>query len=132
MINMGWYEAIKDGINAAQKADNIPLVNNLIEAQMQVLDLINENNKLKIENTELKSKKDLTDKIERHKDAYITLKDDINKIIYCSNCYDTKQLLVQAQIDDNGQYLCSSCKYVGYCDKTKYNKLYDVPPVIVI
>lgn len=47
---MGWYEAIKDSINAAQKADNIPLVNNLIEAQMQVLDLINENNKLKIEN----------------------------------------------------------------------------------
>ena len=49
---MGWYEAIKDGINAAQKADNIPLVNNLIEAQKQIFDLINENNKLKKENEE--------------------------------------------------------------------------------
>ena len=47
---MGWYEAIKDGINVAQKADNIPLVNNLIEAQKQILDLINENNKLKMQN----------------------------------------------------------------------------------
>ena len=54
---MGWYEAIKDGITAAQKADNIPLVNNLIEAQKQILDLINENNKLKNGNAELKTKK---------------------------------------------------------------------------
>ena len=43
---MGWYEAIKDGINAAQKADNIPLVNNLIEAQKQILDLRKEKGKL--------------------------------------------------------------------------------------
>ena len=50
-----WYEAIKDGITAAQKADNIPLVNNLIEAQKQILDLIYENNKLKNENAELKT-----------------------------------------------------------------------------
>lgn len=54
---MGWYEAIKDGITAAQKADNIPLVSNLIEAQKQILDLISENNKLKNENAELKAKK---------------------------------------------------------------------------
>lgn len=91
---MGWYEAIKDGINAAQKADNIPLVNNLIEAQKQIFDLINENNKLKNENAELKNKKDLIDKIGRHKDAYITLKDDPQKLIYCSNCFDTNQKIL--------------------------------------
>ena len=94
MTNMGWYEAIKDGITAAQKADNIPLVNNLIEAQKQILDLIYENNKLKNENAELKTKKDLTDKIERHKDAYITLKGDSQKLIYCSNCFDTNQKIL--------------------------------------
>ena len=113
---MGWYEAIKDGITAAQKADNIPLVNNLIEAQKQILYLIYENNKLKNENAELKTKKDLTDKIERHKDAYITLKCDSQKLIYCSNCFDTNQKLIQAQTDEDGTYWCPSCKYRGYYD----------------
>lgn len=43
---MGWYEAIKDGISLAQKADNLLLVQNLIDAQKQILDLMNENNEL--------------------------------------------------------------------------------------
>lgn len=131
---MGWYEAIKDGITAAQKADNIPLVNNLIEAQKQILDLIYENNKLKNENAELKTKKDLTDKIERHKDAYITLKGDSQKLIYCSNCFDTNQKLIQAQTDENGTYWCPSCKYRGYYDIEIYNNKYkqDIEPNYII
>ena len=131
---MGWYEAIKDGINAAQKADNIPLVNNLIEAQKQILDLINENNKLKIENTELKAKKNLTDKIERHRDAYITLKGDSQKLIYCSNCFDTNQKLIQAQINEDGTYWCPSCKQMGYYDMEIYNSKYneDIEPKDII
>lgn len=131
---MGWYEAIKDGINAAQKADNIPLVNNLIEAQKQILDLINENNKLKIENTELKAKKNLTDKIERHRDAYITLKGDSQKLIYCSNCFDTNQKLIQAQTNEDGTYWCPSCKQMGYYDMEIYNSKYneDIEPKDII
>lgn len=131
---MGWYEAIKDGINAAQKVDNIPLVNNLIEAQKQILDLINENNKLKIENTELKAKKNLTDKIERHRDAYITLKGDSQKLIYCSNCFDTNQKLIQAQTNEDGTYWCPSCKQMGYYDMEIYNSKYneDIEPKDII
>ena len=131
---MGWYEAIKDGINAAQKADNIPLVNNLIEAQKQILDLINENNKLKIENSELKAKKNLTDKIERHKDAYITLKGDSQKLIYCSNCFDTNQKLIQTQTNEDGTYWCPSCKQMGYYDMEIYNRKYneDIEPKDII
>ena len=131
---MGWYEAIKDGINAAQKADNIPLVNNLIEAQKQILELINENNKLKIENSELKAKKNLTDKIERHKDAYITLKGDSQKLIYCSNCFDTNQKLIQAQTNEDGTYWCPSCKQMGYYDMEIYNSKYneDIEPKDII
>lgn len=121
---MGWYEAIKDGINIAQKADNIPLVNSLIEAQKQILDLVNENNKLKIENLELKNNKIQLENIERHKDTYITLKDDIEKIIYCSCCFDKEQKLIQAQTDDDGSYYCPACKYKGYYDKKKYDYIY--------
>ena len=46
---MGWYEALKDGISVAQKADNLQLVRDLLEAQQQIFDLVNENNQLKDE-----------------------------------------------------------------------------------
>ena len=119
---MGWYEAIKDGINVAQKADNIPLVSELIEAQKQILDLVHENERLKIENQKLIRKQDLLKEIERHNDAYITLKNDELKLIYCSNCWDSNQKLVQAQTDENGHYECPACKTYGYYDKAKYDK----------
>lgn len=113
---MAIYEIIKDCISTAQKADNIPLVQILIEAQKQILDLLNENYNLREEN------KINSANIERHKDAYITLKNDKEKIIYCSCCYDRDGKLVQAQVDEeNGRYWCHVCKYQGYFDKKKYD-----------
>ncbi len=130
---MGWYEAIKDGIVVAQKADNIPLVSELIEAQKQILDLVQENQKLKEENQKLLKKQEISNKIERHKDAYITLKDDEQKLIFCSNCWDSKQQLIQAQIDENGHYECPSCKVFGYYDKEKYDRIKSTEsPIYVI
>ncbi|MBR6504423.1 MAG: hypothetical protein IKT41_01665 [Clostridia bacterium] len=128
---MGWYEAIKDGIIVAQKADNIPLVSELIDAQKQILDLVQENQKLKEENEKLLKKQDISQQIERHKDAYITLKNDTQKLIYCSNCWDTKQQLVQAQTDENGHYECPGCKTFGYYDKAKFDSQ-TAPPIYVV
>lgn len=119
---MAIYEIIKDCINAAQKADNIPLVQSLIDAQKQLLDLINENDNLKRENRELKENKIMLDKIVRHSDAYITLKDDPHNLIYCSCCFDKDKKLVQAQTDeDSGRYWCPACKYDGYFDKKRFD-----------
>ena len=59
---MGWYEAIKDGIAVAQKVDNIPLVSELIDAQKQILDLIQENQVLKEKNRDLLKKQDIINK----------------------------------------------------------------------
>lgn len=128
---MGWYEAIKDGIIVAQKADNIPLVSELIDAQKQILDLVQENQKLKEENEKLLKKQDISQQVERHKDAYITLKNDTQKLIYCSNCWDTKQQLVQAQTDENGHYECPGCKTFGYYDKAKFDSQI-APPIYVV
>ncbi len=69
---MGWYEALKDGISVAQKADNLQLVRDLLEAQQQIFDLVNENNQLKEEIKRLNEVGDIEENIERHKDAYIT------------------------------------------------------------
>ncbi len=104
---MALYEVIKDCINVAQKADNIPLVQNLIDAQKQILDLINENDMLKRENKELKENKMRMENIERHEDAFITLKNDQKGLIYCSCCFDKDNKLVQAQTDkEDGKYWC--------------------------
>ena len=116
------YEVLKDCMIAAKQAENIPLFEKIIETQVQILDLINENENLKRENRELKDKKIKLDNVERHSDAYITLKDDTEKIIYCSCCFDKDGKLVQAQIDEWGRYICPACKYIGYYDKEKYNR----------
>lgn len=118
---MGWYEAIKDGIEVAQKVDNIPLVQNLMDAQKQIFDLLEENHQLKERIQQLEKAEDISAKIERHEDAYITLADDPQKRIYCSCCWDQKKALVQGQKTTEGAYLCPSCGYNGYYDK----KLYD-------
>ncbi len=114
---MGWYDALKDGIAVAQKADNLPLVKDLMDAQQQIFDLINENNELKEEIQKLKAVEDLSGKIERHDDAYVTLSDDPTHRIYCSCCWDTKRVLVQGQKTSTGKYHCPSCGVNAYYDK---------------
>lgn len=99
---MGWYEAIKDGIAVAQQADNVPLVRELIDAQKQILDLIEENQRLRAQVKELQETSDISEKIVRHEDAYITLKDDPQNLIYCSCCWDTQRILVQGQKLESG------------------------------
>lgn len=119
---MGWYDAIKDGIAVAQQVDNIPLVEKLIEAQKQILDLVNENQKLREQIREMQETTDIAGKIERHEDAYITLADDPDRHIYCSCCWDTKKMLVQGQKTGVGTYRCPSCGTNAYYDKAAYDK----------
>jgi len=69
---MGWYEALKDGISVAQKADNLQLVRDLLEAQQQIFDLVNENNQLKDEIKRLNEVVDIEENIERHKDETVS------------------------------------------------------------
>lgn len=118
---MGWYEALKDGISLAQKTDNLPLVQSLIEAQKQIMDLLNENSHLKDEIQKYKEIEDISSKIERHNDAYITLMDD-DKLIYCSCCWDTKKILVQGNIINTGKYRCPSCGNDSYYDRHAFHK----------
>ena len=119
---MGWYDAIKDGISLAQKADNLPLVQSLIDAQKQILDLMNENNELKKYIEEIKRTQDLSEKIERHDDAYSTLADDEHKRIYCSCCWDVKHILVQGNITNIGKYHCPSCGSDNYYDREAFHR----------
>ena len=94
----------------------------LFDAQKQILDLVDENHKLKEQIKEMQTTADIAGKIERHDDAYITLSDDPDKRIYCSCCWDTKRILVQGQKTGVGTYCCPSCGTNAYYDKAAYDK----------
>ena len=76
------YSGIKELGKIYQKIDNIEIQKKLLDLSEQALEMQNEILRLQEENIKLKQKEDVSTKIERHKDAYITLKDDKEKIIY--------------------------------------------------
>lgn len=62
-------------------------------------------------------------KIERHEEGYITLKQDENKIKYCSHCYDKSSELFQLQCNkETGRFYCKNCGMSGVYDETLYDK----------
>ena len=63
---MGIYDAFKDALNVAQKADNVELYRKLLDLSAQALDLQAENARLKEENAELRKIRDLEQSIIRH------------------------------------------------------------------
>ena len=73
------YSGIKELGKIYQKIDNIEIQKKLLDLSEQALEMQNEILRLQEENIKLKQKEDVSTKIERHKDAYITLKDDKEK-----------------------------------------------------
>lgn len=116
---MGLYEGIKDVAKVIQKADNVDLYRQLIELSAQALDMQNEITRLTNENLELKKSKDLSDKIERHLEPYITLKGNTEQILYCSHCWDYEQKLIQVKCYDTGSFKCTHCDNNGIFDLAK-------------
>lgn len=113
---MGLYEAFKDAISVAQKADNVELYRQLLDLSAQALDMQAEIAKLKEENAELKRRKDIANKIVRHNNPFITLNGDEQNLCYCSHCWDSQQLLIQLNCFENGTFECPHCKAKGVYD----------------
>lgn len=104
---MGLYEGIKDAIGLAQKADNIDLYKQLLDLGAQALDMQAEISRLREENEELKKSNDLESRIIRHKDFYISLKDDEQEIHYCPTCWGKDHKLIQLT-DEDRCFLCDT------------------------
>ena len=117
---MGLYDGIKDVANIIQKADNIELYKKLIDLCAQALEMQEELAMLKLENRELKEQKSIADKIERHEEPYITLKNDVPHILYCSHCWDSNRKLIQGKCNSSGQMYCPECKERFIYDKDKH------------
>lgn len=110
---MAFYDAMKDAISMAQKADNIELYRQLLDLGAQALELQAEVARLREENHQLRRKSNLESRIIRHKVPYITLTDDADEIHYCSNCWDSNRLLIQMMVcQEYGSEVCRchTCK----------------------
>ena len=79
---MGFYDAFKDVVNVAQKADNVELYKQLLDLGAQALELQEENARLTRENEDLKKQKDIECHIVRHSQPFITLDDDEQHLPY--------------------------------------------------
>ncbi len=71
------------------------------------------------ENAELKEEKNVKERIERHSEPYITLKGDIEHILYCSRCWDSEQKMIQTKSYDSGYFKCTNCDNEGVYDEAK-------------
>ena len=110
---MSFYEAARDAMNLAQKADNIELYRQLLDLSVQAWDLQTEIARLREENEALRKHRDIADQIVRHVEPCITLKSDDKEIYYCSHCWDSEQLLIQLNCRTNGTFECSHCHAKG-------------------
>lgn len=114
---MGLYDAFKDTINLARKADNIELYRQLLDLSALAQEIQNENAKLKEENAQLKDNRVNEERLVRHKQPYLTLIDDDLQVKYCAVCWDTSRKLVQMRemgSSTTGEsvvsFLCHNCK----------------------
>lgn len=106
---MSFYEAFRDAMNMAQKADNIELYRQLLDLGAQALDLQAEVAKLREEIAELKKSNDLEADIEYYVDPFITKRTDLKAIKYCAACWVDKQKLVPLQDMRWDNYKCPLC-----------------------
>ena len=110
---MGFYDAFKDALNVAQKADNVELYRQLLDLSAQALDLQEENARLKQENSELRKVKDLEAHIVRHMQPYITMSGDEKSLPYCAICWAKENKLYQMRVLNPYGYAevyCKNCR----------------------
>lgn len=121
---MGLYDAMKDAVNLAQKADNIDLYRQLLDLSAQALELQAEIARLTAENEELRKTKDIESRIIRHTVPYITLEDDNDDIYYCATCWGSQKKLIQVQRYDE-KFVCPVCNTNGrYGNKRRTQWVY--------
>lgn len=113
---MAIYDAVKDLLKTAQKADNIELYKQLLDLGQQALDMQDEIIKLRNELSTLKKKSDLEDRIIRHKNLYITLREDKSNTVYCSHCWDNDRKLIQVAVENSGAFSCPKCRILDALD----------------
>jgi hypothetical protein len=107
---MGIYEAIKDGVEVARKADNIEVMKQLLDAQKEALDLFEENRQLKVRIRELETREDVSKSLKYDGQRYWLHKDGQQDGPFCSVCFDYDGKLIRLTNGaTSGTYWCGVC-----------------------
>ena len=98
---MDAIKILKDVFTAAQKSNDIEMIQKVISAQEEVINMQDRITKLQSENQKLKDKEKLKSSIERYQGAY------------CSTCYGNDNKLIQLKIKGD-LCQCLNCKSYFY------------------
>lgn len=108
---MGWYEAVKDAINVAQKADNLDLIRQLLEVQKEIQDMSHEMAQLKAENRELREALDKKESVKYDMRLNLYYIDGSEgRINYCPVCWSKEAILAPVIKWENGTHYCHTCE----------------------
>lgn len=111
---MDAIKLLKDVVTVAQKSNDIDMIQKVISAQQEVLNMQEELQVLREDNRKLKDLNTMSAKIKRYRNiSVITLEEDDQKIMYCSNCWDSDKKIIQL-MKAGDSYKCPACKSHGY------------------
>ena len=109
---------IKDVADIVKKGDNLELYATLLDLYEKSLELQDENKQLKEKLASRKSIEATRDRVIRHHQPVITLKDDENQIYYCAHCWDSQEKLIQVNTEARpALFTCPACKNTGVYDE---------------
>ena len=113
---MGLYEAIKDGVEVARKADNIEVMKQLLDAQKEALDLFEENRALKDRIRALEEKQQIQGSLKFRDNKYWREEGGTSDGPFCTTCWDIEGRLVRMHNSP------SSSRDWVYCDWCTYRR----------
>lgn len=113
---MGLYDMVKDAASLASKLQNIELTSLLMDIQQNALDMQDQlyqlqrkNQELQDEITELNALWEQEQNVERYEQPYITFRNDVQRIKYCENCWNTSKKKIRFHLKCMTTYECPMC-----------------------
>lgn len=108
---MGWYEAVKDAINVAQKADNLDLMRQLLEVQKEIQDMNHEMAELRVENRELRVALNKKESVKYDKTLNLYFNESSEgRVDYCPVCWSKESILAPVIKWENDTHYCHTCQ----------------------
>lgn len=109
---MGIIDSLKSAIDALKESGKIDVIQDIIEAQSQIIELMDENKGLKNQLEDCKEKLKIKGSINFDRNAYWLTKENGEKEgPYCSLCYDSDKKLINLIPCVDPKYLmCPKCK----------------------
>ncbi|MDR0794828.1 MAG: hypothetical protein LBE79_02060 [Tannerella sp.] len=110
---MSLYNSLKEVSHTLKDDKQSGLYEQLVDLSAQALELQQEVHRLTVENANLRKNSQIENQIQRHKEPYLTLRYDNERILYCARCWDYEQKLVQVKCMESGDYRCMQCNNTG-------------------